>query len=232
MHEKEYLLQKKDNVQLKNEGTYGNGSIDWGARGLYLYDIAQQVGIECAIAANVNHELCPMDTFIKQNCKVDFITLADNEGEKILMRTGEFLLAYGAKKVYGSELQKVGNYVDRQRIIYTEFVLSETKNISETELTAIRQNIEDILCSDKTIQRKILPYYAAMRKLKDVNEHYLMEQIDEQDDGGPVLVNVLGGYFALNTGLLLPDLHLIKELKLLRVERTAMRCRIYAEIVI
>lgn len=53
MNEKEYLLQKKDNVQLKNEGTYGNGSIDWGARGLYLYEIAEQLNVKHPIAALV-----------------------------------------------------------------------------------------------------------------------------------------------------------------------------------
>ena len=93
-----YQMEPCDNVILKNEGTYGNGSIDWAPRGLFLHQIAAQLGINQPVAAEIDNKIMPLDMYITKDCEVNFITLNDTEGLMILRRTGIFLLNYADRK--------------------------------------------------------------------------------------------------------------------------------------
>ena len=80
---RQFQLETVSPVALKNEGTYGNGSIDWEDEGLYLYDIAAQIGIEGALAALVDGQLTPLTVFIKKDCTLQYV-MADDEIGKAL----------------------------------------------------------------------------------------------------------------------------------------------------
>ncbi len=229
---KTYYLSKKDNVQLKNEGTYGNGSIDWGVRGLYLYEIAEQIGVKNPVAAKIKKKVYPMDTFITQDCKINFIDVQSSDGQKILTRTGCFLLGYGVKKIFSSEIIRLGSNIKRLPIIHTDFILPSGKEVADIDLKMIEQKIIQILLSGKQIEAHILPYYDAVKRLNMMHEEYMIEKIEKNDDGGPVAVDVLDDYFDLHSGIQLPNLQLLKGINILDVENTVTRCRIYAELVL
>ena len=117
-----YQLEKRDNVRIKNEGTYGNGSIDWTARGLSLFEIAEQIGISNVIAGQMEGELCSLDTFVTNDCDVKFITMDDTEGKKMLRRTAIFLLTYAVKKAMPAGIQRLGGNMQSAFCISTDFI--------------------------------------------------------------------------------------------------------------
>ena len=230
MNEKEYLLQKKDNVQLKNEGTYGNGSIDWGARGLYLYEIAEQLNVKHPVAALVEGTISVLNTFITKDSKVMFLTSEDEEGQKILARTGEFLLCYGVYSTLAPSVQRVGHGIEDGLIVYADVILPIDAPMTGLPLEEIQCNVDSIVQRGNTITTKKLAYFPVVRTLREVNELYMLEQIERLDDGGPVTVHMLESYFDLYHGLLLSDFQMIQQIKLLYAENDMNKWRIYAKV--
>ncbi|MBO5141143.1 MAG: hypothetical protein J6B76_10915 [Peptococcaceae bacterium] len=226
-----YQFIPHDNIKLKNEGTYGNGSIDWAPRGLSLDQIAAQVGVLQPIAARINKKIVPLDTFITKNCEVEFITLSDAEGQMMLRRTGIFLLNYAAMQVFPSDYQLIESNMLSQYTVYTDFILPEAACITDADLESIQNVIIKILQEDTKIVAKKLPYFRAVREAKALNRLYLLRSIEMNDDGSsPVSVYMLHDYFDLDSEPLLLDIQMIKELKNLRVEKKFDRNRIIAEL--
>ena len=198
----QYQLEKKDNVRLKNEGTYGNGSIDWAAQGLHLSEIAEQIGVSNVIAAKIEGELCSLDTFVTKDCTIKFITLDDIEGKEMLRRTAIFLLTYAVKKAMPAGIQRLGSNMQSAFCVSADFILPVKMQVTDINLEHIQKQLDIVLANEPKIITKKMAYYTALRLLEKEREYYQIKQLELNDDGGPVPTYMLDEYFDLDTGLL------------------------------
>lgn len=223
---RQFQLETISPVALKNEGTYGNGSIDWEDEGLYLYDIAAQIGIEGALAALVNDQLMPMTSFIKKDCTLQYVMTNDETGKAMIDRTALFLLAYGIKSL-SKPCKRIKGTVDNGAVYY-DFAVEGTSFTTEELLQAEAMIAEAIQANYPMVSRKF-PYFKSKKELLAAGETYILDYIDAHDDYGPVVMQVMNNFADLDQGLLLGDLSILKAVHLTQEMQDGI-CRIYATV--
>ena len=223
---RQFQLETISPVALKNEGTYGNGSIDWEDEGLYLYDIATQIGIEGALAALVNNQLMPMTSFIKKDCTLQYVMADDETGKAMIDRTALFLLAYGIKSL-DKPCKRIKGTVDNGAVYY-DFAV-EGASFTAEELQQAEAIIAEAIQANYPMGSRKFPYFKSKKELIATGETYVLDYIDAHDDYGPVVMQVMNNFADLDQGLLLGDLSILKAVHLTQELQDGI-CRIYATI--
>ncbi len=223
---RQFQLETVSPVALKNEGTYGNGSIDWEDEGLHLYEIAAQIGIEGALAALVNGQLSPMTAFIKRDSTLQYVMADDETGKAMIHRTALFLLAYGIKSL-ATPCKRVKGTVDNG-LVYYDFVV-EGNQFSAEALKDAESAILSAISSNYPVGSRKFPYFKSKKELLATGETYLLDYIDEHDDYGPVVMQVMNNFADLDQGLLLGDLSILKAVHLTQEPQDGF-CRVYATV--
>lgn len=223
----QFQLETVSPVALKNEGTYGNGSIDWEDEGLYLYDIAAQIGIKNALAALVDGQLTPLSTFIKKDCTLEYVMTEDEIGKAMIDRTALFLLAYGIKSLNRSSKRVQG--VVENGTIYYDFLLEDTVLFSAEELLQAEQYISKAIEENYPAGSRKFPYYSSKKELLNAGESYLLQYIDAHDDYGPVVMQVMEHFADPDHGLMLSDFSVLKGIHLTQTQ-VGEFCRVSAHI--
>lgn len=224
-----FELETVSPVALKNEGTYGNGSIDWEDEGLYLYDIAEQIGVTGALAALVNGQLTPLNVFIKKDCTLQYVMADDEAGKAMINRTALFLTAYGIKSLE-KPCKRIKGKVENNTVYY-DFELQENSFFTETDLAQAEQAIANAIAQNYAIGRRKFPYYTAKKELLNQGETYLLSYIDANDDYGPIVMQVMNNFADPEQGLLLNDLSILKAVHLTQKLQDGV-CRIYANTIL
>ena len=222
-----FELETVSPVALKNEGTYGNGSIDWEDEGLYLYDIAAQIGIQNALAALVNGQLMPLSTFIKKDCTLQYVMADDEAGKAMINRTALFLTAYGINSLAKPCKRIKGNI--ENNTVYYDFELPENESFADADLAKAEQAISDAITQNYAIGRRKFPYYTSKKELLSQGETYISDYIDAHDDYGPVVMQVMNNFADPDQGLLLGDLSILKAVHLTQ-EQNGNTVRIFASV--
>ena len=223
---RQFQLETISPVALKNEGTYGNGSIDWEDEGLYLYDIAAQIGIEDALAALVNDQLMPMTSFIKKDCTLQYVMADDETGKAMIDRTALFLLAYGIKSL-DKPCKRIKGTVDNGAVYY-DFAV-EGASFTAEELQQAEAIIAEAIQANYPMGSRKFPYFKSKKELIATGETYVLDYIDAHDDYGPVVMQVMNNFADLDQGLLLGDLSILKAVHLTQELQDGI-CRIYATV--
>lgn len=213
-------------------GTYGNGSIDWRPEGLHLYEIAEQLHIVQPLAGEIDGSLFPMNTFITQDCRVKFITSETAVGRKILKATGIFLLAYAAKQIMPHQLQRLRGAMLSTSTFCYDFIVNDNYNITDAEIADMQNYLDNLLTSTVFIKKKYEPYYQIRKQFQQLNEPYLIQRIDENDNGGPVAVYRINDFAEPMDDFLIGNLDMIQQIRIMQVENGLTRCRISAEIIV
>lgn len=208
---RQFQLETVSPVALKNEGTYGNGSIDWEDEGLYLFDIAAQIGVENALAALVNGELLPMNTFVKKDCTLEYVMANDEIGKGMIDRTVLFLTAYGIKSL-NKTCKRIEGRIEDDRVYY-DFA-AEGGAFTAEELQQAEHAIAQAISANYSAGCRKFPYYTSKKELLAQGETYILEYIDLHDDYGPVSMQVMDNFADLDQGLLLGNLSILKEVQL------------------
>lgn len=229
----QYNINKEQLVQLKNEGTYGNGSIDWMKPGNYLYEIMEQLNIENLVAIKVDEKIASREAFISEDCHIDCITADSSAGAEILQRTGAFLLAYSMFMLEENAFTYLNEGIEDEYFYYDFLALPKNHNsLNESGLEKLGSIIAETLKSGKQIKQKKAPYFLVIKELGKRGEHELIKKIDEIDDNGPIDVQVLQNFFSIYTGPLACNLKIIKEVQLVKLVDKEDFYRIYGKTVI
>lgn len=226
---RQFQLETVSPVALKNEGTYGNGSIDWEDEGLYLYDIATQIGVEGALAALVNGQLMPMSTFIKKDCTLQYVMAEDAAGKAMIDRTALFLLAYGIKSLPAAS-KRIKGTVTEDGQIYYDFIVEGGAFAAEA-LQQAEAQIADAISKNYPVGSRKFPYFSSKKELLNAGETHILAYIDEHDDYGPVVMQVMDNFADLDQGLLLSDLSILKGIQLTQ-ETKGDICRVSAAVTV
>ena len=194
------------------------------------YDIGRRLGKD-AVAGIVDGK--QVDTYyeIDEDVKLAIITNDSEEGLDILRHTASHIMAQAVKDLYEDVSIAIGPIIDDG--FYYDFDLE--KSISKEDLDIIKDKMQEIIDEDLDVRRFVLPKAEAIQLMKDRNEPYKVELIEELEDEMISLYRQ-GDFVDLCRGPHLPRTGMVEAFELLNVagaywrgdENNEMLQRVYA----
>ena len=194
------------------------------------YDIGRRLGKD-AVAGIVDGK--KVDTYyeIDEDVELAIITIDSEEGLDILRHTASHIMAQAVKNLYDDVSIAIGPTIDDG--FYYDFDLEES--ISKEDLDEIREKMQEIIDEDLPVRKFVLPKDEAVQLMKERNEPYKVELIEELDDDMISLYRQ-GDFVDLCRGPHLPRTGMVDAFELLNVagaywrgdENNEMLQRVYA----
>lgn len=195
--------------------TLPDGSAKEYEAGATVEDVAYSIGTGLgrdAVAGVVDGEEVDVYYPIEEDVELSIITIDSDEALEIIRHTTSHIMAQAVKRLYDDVQVAIGPAIDDG--FYYDFNLSETLN--EESLEEIEEEMKKIIEEDIDIRRKELPREEAVELMKERNEKYKLELIDELDDE-MISFYFQGDYVDLCRGPHLPSTGYVKAFKLLNV---------------
>ena len=199
-------------------------------------DVAKDIGMglyKAACVAKINGEVCDLRTMISDNCELEILTFDDEDGKKTFRHTASHILAQAVKRLYPETKLAIGPAIKDG--FYYDFD-SETVFTPEV-LEKIEAEMKKIVIEDLAIENFELPPEEAIALMKDKNETYKVELIEEHaEKGEPISFYKQGEFTELCAGPHLMKTGAVKAFKLTSCtgaywrgdEKNKMLQRIYA----
>ena len=199
-------------------------------------DVAKDIGMglyKAACVAKINGEVCDLRTMIYDNCELEILTFDDEDGKKTFRHTASHILAQAVKRLYPETKLAIGPAIKDG--FYYDFD-SETVFTPEV-LEKIEAEMKKIVKEDLAIENFELPPEEAIALMKDKNETYKVELIEEHaGKGEPISFYKQGEFTELCAGPHLMKTGAVKAFKLTSCtgaywrgdEKNKMLQRIYA----
>jgi len=123
---------------LNGEGdNWGNGSIDWLPDGLFLHEIVEQAGETRKIAAAVRDgAYITMDTFVAQDCTLQFVAADEPIGQKMMANTAKLLVGYAMYQLHPNY-----EYLQSDTPLLCGFVSPDDLLLTNEELTQLNERL-------------------------------------------------------------------------------------------
>ena len=199
-------------------------------------DVAKDIGMglyKAACVAKINGEVYDLRTMISDNCELEILTFDDEDGKKTFRHTASHILAQAVKRLYPETKLAIGPAIKDG--FYYDFD-SETVFTPEV-LEKIEAEMKKIVKEDLAIENFELPPEEAIALMKDKNETYKVELIEEHaGKGEPISFYKQGEFTELCAGPHLMKTGAVKAFKLTSCtgaywrgdEKNKMLQRIYA----
>ncbi len=196
-------------------------------------EIAKQIGAglyKSACAAKINGVTCDLRTPVEEDCALDILTFADEEGRRAFHHTASHMLAQAVKRLYPSAKFAIGPAIDNG--FYYDFDVE--KPFSRDDLDKIEAEMKKI-CKEALMPER-LEMTADEARAAMANEPYKLELIEELASKGETLSFYKQGDFVdLCAGPHIMDTSVIKAIKLTSATGAywrgdsdkAMLCRVY-----
>jgi len=195
--------------------TLPDGSVKEYDAGTTVEDVAYSIGSGLgrdAIAGVVNGKEVDAYYSIEKDVELSIITIDSDDALDIIRHTTSHVMAQAVKRLYDNVQVAIGPTIEDG--FYYDFNLDE--NFNEESLAEIEAEMQKIIEEDIEIERKELPRAAAIDLMKERNEKYKLELIEELDDQ-MISLYFQGDYVDLCRGPHLPSTGYIKAFKLLNV---------------
>jgi len=176
-------------------------------RGKTVADVAYSIGSNLgddAVAGLVDGE--KVDTYyeLNEDCRLAIITIDSEDGLDILRHTASHIMAQAVKRLYQGVKIAIGPTIKDG--FYYDFDLEE--NISQDDLEKIKEEMQIIVEEDLPVRRREYPRDKAIELMKERDEDYKVELIQELPDEEVSLyhqgefVDLCGGPHLPRTGML------------------------------
>ncbi|XMB72752.1 threonine--tRNA ligase [Mycoplasmatota bacterium WC30] len=178
-----------------------------------LFEIASSISPSLkkrCIVAVVNDQMVDMNTVIKTDVEVRFITESDPEALDVLRHSTAHLLAETVKKIYPHAHFGVGPLIEDG--FYYDIDLGEDI-LSEHDLKGIEKEMKKIASQNSSIKRSIVSMEEALEIFKD--DPYKIELINELPAEEVISIYAQAHFTDLCRGPHLPGTKWIKHFKLL-----------------
>ncbi len=217
------------NITLKNGETIQVES------GLTVYDAAKQISnslAKAALGAIVNGEVKELTFTLTQDSTLNILTFDDEEGRKIFRHSASHILAQAVKRLYPDVKLAIGPAIDTG--FYYDF--DSDVNFTLADLEKIEAEMKKIVKENLKIERFELPRADAINLLKEMNEPYKIELVEDLEENETISFYKQGEFTDLCAGPHLFSTGSVKAFKLLSVtgaywkgnEKNKMLQRIYA----
>ena len=213
-----------------------DGSIMEVEKGTKILDVAKEISEGLARAATcgeINGEVKDLRYEINEDCELVIHTFQDEdlEGKKAYWHTSAHIMAQAVKRLYKDVKLTIGPAIENG--FYYDF--DTDKTFSEDDFEKIEEEIKKIIKEDLPIERYTLPREEAINFMKENNEPYKVELIEELPEGEEISFYKQGEFVDLCAGPHLMSTGKVKVVKLLSAsgaywrgnEKNKMLQRIY-----
>ena len=177
-----------------------------------VYDAAAEAGLisRAVIAAKVNGKVCALTALIEGDANVELLTFADEDGRHVFRHTASHILAQAVKRLYPEAKLTIGPAIDNG--FYYDFD-SEVSFTAEV-LASLESEMKKIVKENFKIERFELPREEAIAFMKERNEPYKVQLIEELPEGEVISFYRQGEFTDLCAGPHLFSTGAVKAFKL------------------
>ena len=217
--------------------TLKDGSIKEVEQGITIIELAEQISqglARNATVAEVNGEIKDLRETLQNDCDVNILTF-DSEninGKKAYWHTTSHIMAQAIKRIFPEVKLAIGPSIDEG--FYYDF---DTENpFTEEDKQKIEEEMKKIIKEDLPIEKFVLPRNEAIKFMKEKNEPYKVELIEDLPEDEEISFYKQGEFVDLCAGPHVMSTGKIKAIKLLSSsgaywrgsEKNKMLQRIYA----
>ena len=206
-------------------------SVEQGAKPI---DIASKLSNKLkktALAAKVDGELWDLMRPIEKDCELEILTFDDAEGRWTMRHTVSHVLAQAVKRLYPDTKLAIGPAIDKG--FYYDFDVD--KAFTAEDLPKIEKEMAKIVSENLPLERFEPPRDEAIAFMKEKNEPYKVELIEDLPEGETISFYRQGDFTDLCAGAHLPSTSRVRAFKLTSTagaywrgsEKNKMLCRIY-----
>lgn len=213
-----------------------DGSIMEVEKGSSILDVAKKISeglARVATCGEINGKVEDLRHEINEDCELVIHTFQDDdlEGKKAYWHTTSHIMAQAIKRLYGNVKLTIGPAIENG--FYYDF--DTEKHFSEEDFEKIEEEMKKIIKEDLPIERYSLPREEAIKFMKENDEPYKVELIEELPEGEEISFYKQGEFVDLCAGPHLMSTGKVKVVKLLSAsgaywrgnEKNKMLQRIY-----
>ncbi|MDD4147957.1 MAG: threonine--tRNA ligase, partial [Candidatus Cloacimonetes bacterium] len=167
---------------------------------------------DAALAAEINHKLCDIDTMIESDAELLIHTFRTEQGKELYWHSTAHLMAQAVKQLWPEVQVTIGPAIEQG--FYYDFDREES--FSDEELLKIEDRMKELSALDLPYHRKELSKAEAMEIFKGMNEHYKVEILEDIPDDQVISTYSQGDFIDLCRGPHIPSTGKIKAVKLLK----------------
>ena len=196
------------NIELKD------GSKIQVEEGLSILEIAKKISeglARKAMVGVIDGEVKDLREKINKDCKLEIKTFDDLEGKKAYWHTSSHIMAQAIKRLYPNTKLTIGPSIDNG--FYYDFDVK--KPFSEEDLQKIEEEMKKIVKEDLKLEKYTLPREEAIKFMKEKEEPYKVELIEELPEGEEISFDKQGEFTDLCAGPHVGSTGEIKAIKLL-----------------
>ena len=182
-----------------------------------VYEIAKDISeglARAACAGEVDGEIVDLRTVLDKDCTLNIITASDEEGLRVIRHTASHVLAQAVKNLFPDAKITIGPAIDDG--FYYDF---DSQPFSREDLDALEAEMKKSSKQGQEITRFTLPREEAIKFMKEKDEPYKVELIEELPEGEEISFYDQGGFVDLCAG---PHLMSTKGVKAFKLTASSM----------
>ena len=180
-------------------------------------EIVKGIGMglyKAACCVKINGEVCDLRTPVTEDCTFEVCTFDDPDGKKTFWHTASHVLAQAVKRLYPNAKLAIGPAINSG--FYYDF---DSQPFSREDLDALEAEMKKIIKQGHEITRFTLPREEAIKFMKEKDEPYKVELIEELPEGEEISFYDQGGFVDLCAG---PHLMSTKGVKAFKLTSSSM----------
>ena len=193
-----------------------DGSIMEVEQGSSILDVAKKISeglARVATCGEINGDIKDLRYEINEDCNLVIHTFQDDDldGKKAYWHTTSHIMAQAIKRLYGDVKLAIGPSIENG--FYYDF--DTEKHFSEEDFEKIEEEMKKIIKEDLPIERYSLSREEAIKFMKENNEPYKVELIEDLPEGEEISFYKQGEFVDLCAGPHLMSTGKVKVVKLL-----------------
>ncbi len=197
--------------------TLKDGSVKEYDKAMSVYEIAQDLSeglARVACAGEVDGEIVDLRTVLDKDCNLSILTASDPEGLRVIRHTCSHVMAEAVKRVFPQAKLAIGPAIDTG--YYYDF---EHEPFSREDLDKIEAEMKKIIKEGHELKRFTLPRNEAIQFMKDKEEPYKVELIEDLPEDAEISFYDQGDFVDLCAG---PHLMSTKGIKAFKLTSSSM----------
>ena len=197
--------------------TLKDGSVKEYDKAMSVYEIAQDLSeglARVACVGKVDGKVVELRTFLDKDCNLSILTAADTEGLRVIRHTCSHVMAEAVKRVFPQAKLAIGPAIDTG--YYYDF---EHEPFSREDLDKIEAEMKKIIKEGHELKRFTLPRNEAIQFMKDREEPYKVELIEDLPEDAEISFYDQGDFVDLCAG---PHLMSTKGIKAFKLTSSSM----------
>lgn len=212
-----------------------DGSVKTCNKGISVLEVAESLSsglARVACAGLLNGERVDLRTTLEEDCTLEILTFQDKEGRWAFRHTASHILAQAVKRLYPEVKLAIGPAIDDG--FYYDF--DTDRHFSEADFAKIEDEMKKIVKEKLPIERFELSREEAIKIMKEKDEPYKVELIEDLPEGETISFYRQGEFVDLCAGPHLMSTKPVEAIKIMSVagaywrgnEKNKMLSRLYA----